>query len=141
MTDKTENSFKKRPSTSQVNRGSISRPQSQPTSEPQFTKTQSAQFYRTFTHKSTTLKRMNSVNIPQRASAATSPKKSISPENSPKRKPYYEPKVNIEENMNKYPELKRFRRMQELDIKLLPDFEKKHDLFNEKMIKLKHLAY
>ena len=43
--------------------------------------------------------------------------------------------------MNKYPELNRFRRMQELDIKLLPDFEKKHDLFIDKMIKSKHLAY
>ena len=43
--------------------------------------------------------------------------------------------------MDKYPELNRFRRMQELNIKLHPDFEKKHDLFIDKMIKSKHLLF
>lgn len=31
--------------------------------------------------------------------------------------------------------------MQELEVKLHPDFEKKHDLFMDKMIKSKHLAF
>ena len=49
--------------------------------------------------------------------------------------------MSVEDNLNKYPELKRFRRMQELNVKIHSDFEKKHGLFLDKMIKSKRLAF